>query len=109
MNVCPAIPGAAVGRDMLKKRLCPGPLTMSEATDKETLLEGAGYRYHFDRMIYFNREVRKAFSHEFVEDHSIDEIQHSLNAPGAEDNWTFYFNEPPSEYVRRELSSALEQ
>ena len=32
-------------------------------------------RYHFDRMIYFNRAARRAFSLEFVEDHSRQELQ----------------------------------
>jgi hypothetical protein len=82
---------------------------MTESTEKETLLENAGYRYHFDRMIYFNRDARKAFSLEFVDDHPIDEIHGLLGAPPAGDNWTFYFNEPPSENVQRELSDALEQ
>ena len=48
---------------------------MTELTEKEALLENAGYKYHFDRMIYFNRGTRKAFSLEFVEDHSHQEIQ----------------------------------
>ena len=26
---------------------------MTELIDKEAVLENAGYRYHFDRMIYF--------------------------------------------------------
>ncbi len=80
---------------------------MTELTDKEALLENAGYRYHFDRMIYFNRGARKAFSLEFVEDHPRQEIQRILDEPSPEDGWTFYFNEPASENVRRELAAAL--
>ena len=60
------------------------------------------------RELYFNRRTKKAFSVEFVEDHSEDELQRHLseNKDGAE--WRFYFNSPPSEAVKRELKSVLE-
>src|SRR5262245_10577309 len=54
---------------------------MTEIIEKEQLLESSGYRYHFDRMIYFNRSVRRAFSLEFVEDNSHQEIQKLLATP----------------------------
>ena len=80
---------------------------MTELTEKEALLEASGYRYHFDRMIYFNPATRRALSLEFVEDHSIEEIRDLLNQQPAASGWTFYFNEPPSDRLRRELSEAL--
>jgi hypothetical protein len=80
---------------------------MTELTEKEALLEASGYRYHFDRMIYFNRAARRALSLEFVEDHSIEQIQDVINEQPAPNGWIFYFNEPPSDRVRRELSEAL--
>jgi len=81
---------------------------MTEMTEKEQLLEGCGYRYHFDRMIYFDRSVRRAFSLEFIEDHSQHEIQKLLELPASSD-WVFHFNEPISERVKRELAEALEK
>ena len=81
---------------------------MTEMTEKEQLLEGCGYRYHFDRMIYFDRSVRRAFSLEFIEDHSQHEIQKLLELPASCD-WVFHFNEPISERVKRELAEALEK
>jgi hypothetical protein len=81
---------------------------MTEMTEKEELLESSGYRYHFDRMIYFKRSVRRAFSLEFVEDHSQHEIQKLLEAP-ATDDWAFHFNKPVSDRVKRELAEALEK
>ena len=81
---------------------------MTEITEKEQLLESSGYRYHFDRMIYFNRSVRRAFSLEFVEDHSQHEIQKLLETP-ARDDWAFHFNKPVSDRVKRELAEALEK
>jgi hypothetical protein len=79
---------------------------MTDLTVKEELLENSGYRYHFDRMIYINRAARRAFSLEFVEDHSQQEIQKLLETP-ATNEWGFHFNEPPSDRVKRELAEAL--
>jgi len=39
---------------------------------KERLLREAGYAYNFDRLAYVNREMRKVFAVETVEDHSED-------------------------------------
>ena len=79
---------------------------MSDLTVKEELLENSGYRYHFERMIYINRAARRAFSLEFVEDHSQQEILKLLETP-ATNEWVFHFNEPPSDRVKRELAEAL--
>jgi hypothetical protein len=56
---------------------------MTDLTIKEELLENSGYRYHFDRMMYINRAARRAFSLEFVEDHSQQEIRRLLETPAA--------------------------
>ena len=79
---------------------------MTDLTEKEELLESAGYRYHFDRMIYVNRAVRRAFSLEFVEDNSQEVIQSLLQVPVTED-WVFHFNQPPTDRVKRELAEAF--
>jgi hypothetical protein len=79
---------------------------MTDLTEKEELLESAGYRYHFDRMMYFNRAARRAFSLEFVEDHSQGEILELLQMPQTE-HWIFFFNAPPSDRVKRDLAEVL--
>jgi len=81
---------------------------MTELTAKEDLLENAGYKYHFDRMIYFNRETRRAFSLEFVEDHSREEIQRLLDEPVLQEGWDFHFNERASDSIKRQLAAALD-
>lgn len=81
-------------------------MKMTDLTVKEELLENSGYRYHFERMIYFNRAVRRAFSLEFVEDRSLQEIRKLLDTPATND-WVFHFNEPPSDRVKRDLAEAL--
>jgi hypothetical protein len=79
---------------------------LTRTTTKQDLLENAGYRYSFDRELYFNREAKKAFSVEFVEDHSEEEMKRRLDQmPGAD--WQFFFNSPPSDAVKRELASIL--
>jgi hypothetical protein len=74
---------------------------------KGHMLEQAGYAYGFDRMVYFNPKTRKAFSVEFVEDHSESEIQKCIREKTGGAEWRFYFNSPPSEAVKRELESVL--
>ena len=80
---------------------------MTELTKKEALLEASGYRYHFDRMIYFNRTKRQALSLEFVEDHSLEEIRDLVDQQPAANGWAFYFNDPPSDRVKHDLADAL--
>jgi hypothetical protein len=83
-------------------------VTMSELVEREELLESSGYRYHFTSCVYVNRRLRRAFSVEFVEKHSREEIQRLLQGP-ATDEWVFHFNEPPADSVKRVLISEYEK
>ena len=74
---------------------------------KQDLLRQAGYEYSFNRMVYFNREAKKVFSVEFVEDRGEDELATRIREGGEPNGWRFYFNSPPSDGVRRELEKAL--
>lgn len=80
---------------------------MTDLTKKEALLEASGYRYHFDRMIYFNRTKRQAVSLEFVEDHSLEEMRDLVDRLPAANGWAFHFNDPPSDRVTRDLADVL--
>jgi excisionase family DNA binding protein len=71
---------------------------------KEQLLEEAGYAFHSDREIFRNRKGRKVFSLEFVEDHTVTELVDKINEPSVGNEWRFYFNSPPSEATKLELS-----
>lgn len=42
---------------------------MTELLEKRELLRTAGYKYNFNREVYVNRDDKKVFSLEFVEDH----------------------------------------
>ena len=81
---------------------------MRAVTSKAQLLNDAGYLYNFNRWIYVNRDARKAFSLEFIQDHSEGELEARVDEPPPPaGEWSFYFNSPPSEAVKRELLAIL--
>jgi hypothetical protein len=77
---------------------------MLTVAGKKQILEEAGYAYSFDRLSYINRDARKVFSIEFVQDHSEEKLRACINEPApSPGKWRFYFNSPPSEGVKREF------
>lgn len=81
---------------------------MPTVASKRQLFDDAGYAYVFDRMIYVNRDTRKVFSVEFIQDHDENELATRINDPLAQDGqWHFYFNSGPSESVKQQLSDIL--
>ena len=80
---------------------------MDDRTEKTTLLKRKGFAYSFDREVYFNRNTRKVFSVEFVEDHTSEKIRRLIGEHNKGYDWRFYFNEPPSNSVRQEIKRAL--
>jgi len=74
---------------------------------KKDILRAANYGYNFDRQIYFNRNAKKAFSLEFVDDHSEEELVRHIAENTGGNGWIFYFRSTPSEGVRRELERVL--
>ena len=60
-------------------------------------------------MLYVHRRQRKAFSVEFLEDHTTEEIQRRIDEEPQAGAWRFYFNGPISEGVLRELRRVLDQ
>ena len=80
---------------------------LKELATKTQILEGAGYRYSFDREVYFNRQTKKAFSVEFVEGRSEDEIERLIRDDAPNTSWRFFFIKPPSAAVERELANVL--
>ena len=83
---------------------------MMTITAKTQILEDGGYVYNFGREVYVNRQARKVFSREFVEDHTEEILAAKVEEPvtaTATGNWHFYFNDPPSDGVKRALSAIL--
>ncbi len=74
---------------------------------KRDILREAKYRYDFDRDLFVNRDARKIFSVEFVDDHPEDEIVRHIRENTNGNGWTFYFNLPPSDSVKQELERIL--
>lgn len=66
---------------------------------KEPILRSRGYAYNFDRMVYLNREAKKAFSVEWIEDHSEEELRQALDEQNASDDWQLYLSARPSQSV----------
>lgn len=77
------------------------------AAQKQQILEHEGYRYHFDRQVYFNRKARQAFSVEFVEDSTEEELSQLIHEETRSGGWRFRFITPPSDAVKREIVDAL--
>lgn len=69
------------------------------AKTAEDILRANGYRYNFDRMAYYNREAKKAFSFEWVQDHTEDELLQAIAGRNAGDDWQIYAAPRPSQAV----------
>jgi hypothetical protein len=80
---------------------------MLTAVGKQQVLEDAGYAYSFDRLSYINREARKVFSLEFIQDKPEAVIKARIDEGIPPGEWRFYFNHEPSEAVKRELSAVF--
>jgi hypothetical protein len=74
---------------------------------KKDILFEANYRYNFDRDLYVNPTTKKVFSIEYVADKPQEEIVRRIEETTDGLGWTFYFNSPPSEGVKRVLEQVL--
>jgi hypothetical protein len=80
---------------------------LETVASKTQILQEAGYGYNFDRMVYYNRQTKKAFSIEFVEDHSESELLKCIGEQSNGAGWKFYFNSSPPPAVARDLENVL--
>jgi len=74
---------------------------------KRDILRDADYRYDFDRAMYVNRAAKKAFSLEFIDDHTEEDLVSHIRENSSGNGWRFYFNVSPSESEQRELERVL--
>jgi hypothetical protein len=81
---------------------------VTELAAKDHLLKEAGYTYRPDRELYINREARKAFSIDFLEEKSPYEITKKIHEVTPGNEWTFIFTIEPSDSVKRELARMLD-
>jgi hypothetical protein len=80
---------------------------LRQIDEKEAVLNRAGYRYNFNRMIFVNRDAKKVFSVEHVEDSDMDRLSKEIREESDGREWKFYFNSDPSESVKEELVKVL--
>jgi hypothetical protein len=81
---------------------------MPRLSTKTHILDRAGYAYNFDRMMYINRQAKKAFSIEFIDDNPEAEIASRIQEPNEEADWHFYTSLPMSEGSKKELKRVLQ-
>ena len=81
---------------------------MSSTKEKKEILENANYQYHFSRMIYFNRDSKKIFSYEAIEDNNLEWLNKSINERNDLNEWRFYFNDEPSGEIKIDIVKELE-
>jgi len=74
---------------------------------KDDVLKEAEYWFNFDHALFYNRKAKKAFSTEYVDDKPEEELARRIRESTDSTGWTFYFNSPPSEGVKRELERVL--
>jgi hypothetical protein len=77
-------------------------------SSREPALKAAGYSYNFDRMAYFNRDARKVFSVEWLEDHPIEDLHRALETPNQSEDWVFYVDEMPPKHVIEALLAEID-
>jgi len=68
---------------------------------KLELLKLNSFRYQFDRELYFNREKKKIFSSDAIDDHDLEWL--TLKITENNDDLAIYFNEAPSADIVAEL------
>jgi len=81
---------------------------MPKLSTKTHLLDGAGYAYNFERMMFINRQAKKAFSVEFVDDQPESKIKSLIQKPNVEADWLFFTSLPMSEGTKKELKRVLQ-
>ena len=80
---------------------------MPNSKQKKEILEKANYHYHFSRSIYLNRDNKKIFSLEAIEDNDLDWLNDKIKMVPTTNDWMFFFNEVPSEKIKKEILQEL--
>lgn len=80
---------------------------MPNLKQKKEILEKANYRYHFSRDIYFNRDDKKVFSLEAIEDNGPKWLMDRIDSKPDNARWRFFFNDEPSEKIKKEILKEL--
>ncbi len=80
---------------------------MPKSQWKKEILENASYVFIFKRDIYFNRKDKKIFSLEAIEDNDPNWLIEKINDSENDGEWRFFFNNHPSEKLKKEILKGL--
>ena len=80
-----------------------------QTRDKIAFLESHGFRYIFDRDVFFSVDSKKCISLEYAKDHELAELQELVASPNETGRWLFHFNEQPSRTLQAQLSQVLDE
>ena len=80
---------------------------MPKSKKKKEILENANYAFMFKRDIYFNRKDKKIFSLEAIEDNDPNWLIEKINVLENDGEWRFFFNNAPSEKLKKEILKEL--
>lgn len=75
---------------------------MAISREKISILIDHGYLYNFDRGMYYNKNERKTFSEEAIDDNPPDWLKDRVKREPTKD-WQFYTNKE----LRSELKAAI--
>ena len=83
---------------------------MPGQSEKTHLLDRAGYVYNFERMMYINRQAKKAFSYEYIDDNPVSEIESKIQGPEQANvgDWNIYTSLHMPEGIKKELIRVLQ-
>jgi hypothetical protein len=74
---------------------------------KYELLSSSGFIPHFSRAIYNNRQTKKVFSLQAIEDHAPEWLRSNIRSPNKTGTWQFYFHQPVAEDAIKEIVREL--
>ncbi|STX50466.1 Uncharacterised protein [Legionella busanensis] len=75
---------------------------------KTGILNSNGFQYHFVRHIYYNKQSKKIFSEEIIEDNTEDWLINKIQEKNNTGSWQIYFNEGCTFDLQKELISELD-
>ena len=81
---------------------------MDDLERKSALLAAVRFSYDFRRGIYVNRSKKEIVSLEFIDDHTPDELADVISSSESDD-WRFYFNAPPTDSLKHQILTAMQQ
>ena len=76
--------------------------------EKMKFLEENEFVYHIKRKIYINPLIKKIISVEAIDDKPLEWLKECISKNNNK-QWEFYFVDPPSEVIKKEIVEELER